>query len=531
MKKIMLKSLLSKTLLLFTMLTVGIASLAQNKYYVSSAGNDANPGTISSPWRTISKVNSSWSVIQPGDTIFLRGGDTFRETLTIGKSGTSLNRIVVTSYGTGKALISGYNTITGFSLTSGSIYQASFTQGKDQLINVEINGRQAQIGRTPNDDQTPYYFESYSGSTSITDNQLLASPNWTGAEVVIRKSHWAFDRAKVTNHSGTLVQYGLTGFTLGGGSQSLWTPDKSGYGFWFQNSLQTLDREGEWYYNSSTQVFYFHAGNKTPAEFVVRASARDTGININNKSYITIDGINFEGNNISGIHAINTDYLIVRNCTITNSVVGILFRNVGNTTIEDNVVDYALTSGIVVESSSKSNITVQRNTVNNVYLIAGMGDYSNDAVGLRSIRVSANNNTIRRNFLKNTGYSGINFQGNNVLIEENRVDSFCVTQEDNGAIYVYSGPQTYSPASPVYTNRVIRKNIITNAVGNPYAMPVGSLIDLAGIYFDGKSMNAVVLDNYLENIPGPAIYSNNGVNIRVTGNLCKNVRNGSRLNL
>lgn len=521
---------MKKLTILTTLLLSFLYSFSTN-YYVSAAGNDGNSGTSTgSPWRTLAKVNNSWNVIQPGDTIFLRGGDTFRETLFIGKSGTALNRIVITSYGTGKALISGYNVLTGFSLTSGSIYQVSFPQGKAQLINVEIDGRQAQIGRTPNADQTPYFYESFGTNTSITDNQLTASPNWTGAEVVMRKSHWAFDRAKVTNHSGTTVTYGLTGFTLGG-NQSLWTPDKTGYGFWFQNSLQTLDTEGEWFYNPTTQIFYFHTGGKLPTAFTVKAAARDTGINVNNKAYITIDGVNFEGQNVAGIYAINTDFITVKNSTFTNGVVPILFRNVGTVLIEDNTIDYALTSGIVVENTSRSNVTIQRNIVNNVYMIAGMGDYSNDPIGLRNIRSSANTNTIKRNFITNSGYSGINFQGNNVIVEENRVDSFCRTQEDNGAIYVYSGPQTTAPANPVYTNRIVRKNIITNAVGNLYAMPAGSLVDLAGIYLDGKSMAVSITDNYLYNIPGPAINSNNGVNVTASRNLLHKVAIGVRGNL
>lgn len=521
---------MKKLTILLTLLVSFLYSQATN-YYVSTAGNDGNNGTSTgTPWRTLAKVNNSWGIIQPGDTIFLRGGDTFRETLTIGKSGTNSNRIVVTSYGTGKALISGYNVLTGFSLTSGSIYQVSFPQGKAQLINVEINGSQAQIGRTPNANQTPYFYEAFSTNTSITDNQLTASPTWTGAEVVMRKSHWAYDRAKVISHSGTVVNYGFTGFTLGG-NQSLWTPDKVGYGYWFQNSLQTLDTEGEWYFNPNTQIFYFHTGGKLPTAFTVKAASRDTGININNKAYITIDGINIEGTNIAGIYALNTDNIIIKNDTVTKSVVSILFRNVGNTTIEDNVIDHALTSGIVVESPNKSNVTIQRNVVNNVYMIAGMGDYSNDPIGLRNIRANANNLLVKRNFITNSGYSGINFQGNNVVIEENRVDSFCRVQEDNGAIYVYSGPQSTAPASPVYTNRVVRKNIITNAIGNLYAMPTNSLVDLAGIYLDGKSMAVDILDNYLYNIPGPAINSNNGNNVRATGNLFHKTAIGVRGNL
>lgn len=40
-------------------------------YYIAPSGNDNNLGTISSPWKTLVKA---WSVIAPGDTVYLRGG-------------------------------------------------------------------------------------------------------------------------------------------------------------------------------------------------------------------------------------------------------------------------------------------------------------------------------------------------------------------------------------------------------------------------------------------------------------------------
>ena len=40
-------------------------------YYIAPAGNDANAGTISSPWFSL---NRAWTVLAPGDTLYLRGG-------------------------------------------------------------------------------------------------------------------------------------------------------------------------------------------------------------------------------------------------------------------------------------------------------------------------------------------------------------------------------------------------------------------------------------------------------------------------
>ena len=71
-------------------------------YYVSnSAGSDASNGTsTSSPWKTLSKVNSR--TFQPGDTILFKRGDTWtRQNLKINSSGQSGRPITFAAYGTG----------------------------------------------------------------------------------------------------------------------------------------------------------------------------------------------------------------------------------------------------------------------------------------------------------------------------------------------------------------------------------------------------------------------------------------------
>ncbi|CAN5456958.1 hypothetical protein BH10BAC3_BH10BAC3_34120 [soil metagenome] len=93
-----------------------------NTYFISATGNDANSGlTIADAWQTIDKVNSfSFS---PGDAILFQGGATFSGWINNNSlsNGTIANRITLSSYGSGKAVInSGIQ--QGISLTnSGNI--------------------------------------------------------------------------------------------------------------------------------------------------------------------------------------------------------------------------------------------------------------------------------------------------------------------------------------------------------------------------------------------------------------------------
>ena len=71
-------------------------------YYVSPSGSDANPGTASAPWQTVSRVNRA--SLQPGDSVLFQGGQIFSGTaLMPPTSGTAQAPIVFGSYGTGRA--------------------------------------------------------------------------------------------------------------------------------------------------------------------------------------------------------------------------------------------------------------------------------------------------------------------------------------------------------------------------------------------------------------------------------------------
>jgi hypothetical protein len=97
------------SLFFFLLFITGIASATD--YYVSTSGSNSNNGTsASTPWQTLSKVQSvcNAGTINPGDRILFKRGDSFTGTISIGsiwgnhaKSGTAANPITFGAYGTG----------------------------------------------------------------------------------------------------------------------------------------------------------------------------------------------------------------------------------------------------------------------------------------------------------------------------------------------------------------------------------------------------------------------------------------------
>jgi Right handed beta helix region len=75
-------------------------------YYVSADGNDSNDGrSPQTAWQTLAEVATV--ALQPGDSILLRGGDTFSGPLKTAGSGTAGAPILFASYGSGRARIVG----------------------------------------------------------------------------------------------------------------------------------------------------------------------------------------------------------------------------------------------------------------------------------------------------------------------------------------------------------------------------------------------------------------------------------------
>jgi len=86
-------------MIIATLITLAPVAGYSITYYVSTNGSDNYPGTLSAPWKTVAKVNSS--IFLPGDSILFRRGDIWREKLVISSSGTINRLITFGAYGNG----------------------------------------------------------------------------------------------------------------------------------------------------------------------------------------------------------------------------------------------------------------------------------------------------------------------------------------------------------------------------------------------------------------------------------------------
>ena len=517
LKKLLLPGSLRISML--TLLFIFAASVcvnAKNYYFSTSLGSDSYTSTqaqsTATPWKSITKLNAIFSTLVAGDSILFKRGDIFYGTIITNKSGASSNPIVISAYGTGtKPVISGFTTLSSWSDVGNGVYQAAAPAADSDLNMVTLNNIPQAVGRYPNatDVNGGYLkYESFADTTSITDNELTSTINWTGAEVVIRKKLWVLDRCKIINHTGGTITYINPGVSDFDGSNN--------YGYFIQRDPRTLDRLGEWYFNGSTKNLQMYFGTAIPSSYSIKISTVDTLLSINTNSYINVSNIAFEGANSITVYVNNTSNINIQNCDISNAgECGIISQNVSNILVENCTTNNVLSNAIKLNNTYVANTTVRNCVVKNTGTLPGMGlNAGHSYKGI--IAFALNNVEISYNKVDTTGFVAIEFEGNNVTVNNNVVNYYCYVKDDAGGIYTWSQSTDANPGT-VYTNRVIRDNIIMNGIGSAPG-PGSTSTWVSGIHLDGRSVNVDVLNNTIFNCNKNGIHSNNPVGVNIKGN-------------
>jgi len=498
-------------------------------YYISNSGNDSNTGT--SPlgaWQSIVQLNNSFSAIGAGDTIFFKRGNIFYGSVLVKRSGAAGKPIVITAYGQGAdPVISGFTSIIGWTKKQGGVWQAPAANVKANLNMLTLNGIPQRIGRYPNADAADggyLRYENCEGITSITDNELPKEVNWKGAEVVIRKDYWTAERCRVTSLQGNTIHYmyATNGINAAEAVPPM-HPGTKGFGYFFQKDARTLDQLGEWFFDTSSQHLQVFFGSRAPAGYMVKASTVDTLINAGSMAFITIRHLTFEGANMSAIFSWNGSDITIQYCNFTNiGAKAIHIWNTPNVLIDHVNTRYILSNAIQIRNKRAANVTISNCMIKQTAPYIGMGSFF-DARDYKGISASASGQLlISNNRIDTTGFCGIEFQGNDVMVSNNFVNYFCYLLHDGGGIYTWVDYKKEAPE--LFTKRVVQDNIVLYGIGAPEGSTRARKAE--GIYLDGKAMNTEVLNNTVAFVANRAIELNAPLDVTVRNNTCFNTGGG-----
>ena len=482
-----------RKLLTLILLFVVLRSSATD-YYISNSGNNSAAGTsAATAWLNLSKIPA----LNPGDRVFLNRGGVYSESWTVTGSGTSASQITIGAYGTGaNPIITGFQTISSWSAYSGNIYRASLSPASAPNV-LFFNGVNTPMGRYPNS-SSPFRWQATDltadnvSTTSLTDAALPSSPDWDGAEIVIRSAQWVTQRKTVT-HNGQSLSYA-----------SLQYSPPSGAGYFIQNHLSTLDTFKEWYYGSN--YIYMHFGGNNPSGYTVKVSVRNILLSMASRNYIIIENIDFEGGNQSLINATNSDYITIRNCNFNGGGnYGIYGDDAcGNWTIDGNNMSNINNYGINMRQSV--NITIQNNDISYIGYINGMGGSSDE--DYTAIVCTGSNLDINHNEISYVGYAAIRFGGQNSEITYNFIHWTCLNKSDGAAIYTYRD---------FATGKLVDHNIVLMTTPQQYGWSYYDDSSASGFYTDGAEQ--ITLTNNIFAQSGKGMFINSSRYITTSNNL------------
>lgn len=509
-----MKKLLS---IFFTLLS--ISSFATNRY-VCSGGDNTTGLDSAHAWQSIARLNAQMGVLNPGDTVFFHRGETFYGGIIMTRSGSAAQPIVFSSFGLAspnKPIITGLSNVTGWVNLGGNIWEAPVLNVRRDVNLVLRNGAIQQLGRFPNANAANEGYLTMTASTtlSLTGPALSTTTNWTRAEVAVRAYRWEIRNRTVSSHSGGVVSWTL----------AINPAPNNTYGYFFQRDAKTVDIDGEWYYNDTTQKLRMYFGNNNPGLYQLQIATVDTLFKTLARNNIVISNLAFTGGARASVLFDGGSGLRISNCdSYNNGGEGFSSRFSTNVIIDQCTTTNSLGSGIKAFGSTSGNVflTVTNNTVRNTALFSGMGqtDISSSRCGI-FVRGGDNINCVY-NRVTNSGYNAIGSSpiGNNANISYNYLDTFCTKLDDGAGIYVFT---VQGNTITNGTNRRFAGNIILNGIGNANGGGTTSPPSANGIYPDEGTRDIVMDSNTVANTSYNSFQGNNNSGITIRNNVVFNL--------
>lgn len=465
-------------------------------YYVSPAGDDGNSGARpDQAWRTLARVQTALPSLGAGTQVLFERGRTFTGMLEVNVSGAAGAPLTFGAYGSGdRPVLSGLTPLTGWTAQNGNRWVVTCSACGSSVNGLWLDGVLQPLARWPNPDEGDgyRYYQSASGGTAITDGTLPNSPSWVGGEAVIRTAAWLLDRLPITSQvNGTLTF----------GASASYNNIQPGYGYFIQNHVAAMDRQGEWVYQPASKTIWLYS-TRDPNTSRVEVPTIETLIGIGAANFVTVQDLTLRGANNRNLNAETCgDVTVSGVISVQAGNAGLRFTNCRNLRVTQSQVQQALNLGLEVNDCTSCR--ADRNIISDIATVAGMGQsYDGNYLG---VRFGGLGSVFEYNRVDNVGYLGVDIRGP-ALVRNNHVTRFNQVKVDGAGIYTWGNSDVR-----------ILDNIVTDGRGSTAGIPWEHPAT-HGIYIDDDSERIEVRGNTIARTGESGIYLHNTRAITVEGN-------------
>ena len=474
---------MNRYFLSFFFILFSISLHTQSTYYVapsSSGGSDSNNGSIGSPFETIQYGINQLS--SGGDILYIRAG-TYRETITINKTGASGNPIIIEAYSSEEVTIDGTVDVTGSWTSHGngiyklSSYSTNITQlfvDDEPMVNARWPNAQFNDDsvfshstwaqgdeNTLSDTDDPDYVDDRSINGSLQIDEDIFNPGVGGIGNTSLDLNGSIGILNIGSFKTWTVA--ITGHTQNASSDDVITyntgdigtyKDKHHY-YFFEGKLSFLDTNNEWFHDKSDNTLYVYPDYGDLSNRTIKGKTTDYSVTFSGAQYVTLKKINFFATTFEMTG--NSDYNTVEECNFyypsaskrmlgTTDGLGTpnvteLGSNADNNTIEKCLFENTEGEALVIKGDTN---TIKNNYFHHI-------DWSaSELQGLMvSIYCTGTSNIFQENTIHTTGASATVLPGRTSTFSYNKVTNTGLLQSDGA---VFQGTKNYVQGSVVHHN-------------------------------------------------------------------------------
>jgi hypothetical protein len=402
-------------------------------YYVAKSGNDLNSGASTN--QAFLTIQKAASLMNAGDTCYILSG-TYRESVTPAHSGTSNAPITFTAYPGAVPIVSGADVLTlSWNVYTGSIYQANTALSFRQLF---VDGQMMNEARWPNavaDDllHAPRATPDSCTYTNLTDASL-PNINFVGATLHIfpneyNNQGYAANTRQITGWDPVAKKISWSGNIFNTGAVSTL--------YYIYGILPLLDTATEWVLTAGV-LYLWTPDNASPTNHVIEAKTRSSAFTLDNRSYVTVSGINVFA---AGISMANTTSCVVDNCNL----IYVQHNTTADWTVSVPIANQVSGTGSIwknstINFSSQDGIrcTGQNEVVSNC-VILNVDYYPGTYYASVTAYSGGSGTRIVHNTFQNSGRYLVGVSSPSADISYNDLGYGELLTSDGGATYVYVG--------------------------------------------------------------------------------------------